>query len=145
MDLASLVKLLTIAGLVAIMLSVGMQVKVEEVAAATRRPRLVALGLVANFLLVPAVTMGVRYVFDADPLVSVGFLILAVCPGAPVGPPFTAVARGDVACAIGQMVVLAGLSAVLSPALLGLLLAQLLPAGDLHIDYLAIVRTLLVA
>src|SRR5262249_19456068 len=132
MDLASLVKLLTIAGLTAIMLSVGMQVKIEEVAAATRRRGVVGLGLGANFLLVPAVTIGTLYLFDTDPMVSVGFLIMAVCPGAPVGPPFTAVARGDVACAIGQMVVLAGLSAVLSPALLSLLLAQLLPAGDLH-------------
>src|SRR5262249_54359099 len=124
MDLTSLVQLLTIAGLAAIMVSVGMQVTIEEVVAATRRRRLMALGLVANFLLVPVVTIGTLYLFDTDPMVSVGFLILAVCPGAPVGPPFTAVARGDVACAIGQMVVLAGLSAVLSPALLSLLLAQ---------------------
>lgn len=145
MNPVSLVQLLTLAGLMAIMLSMGLKVKFEEVAAATRKPRLVTLGLVANFLLVPAVTIGLLYLFDANPMVSVGFLILAVCPGAPVGPPFAAVAKGDVPCAIGQMVILAGLSAVLSPALLSLLLSYLLPASDLRIDYLAIVRTLLVA
>src|SRR5262249_29122908 len=67
------------------------------------------------------------------------------CPGAPVGPPFAAIARGDVPSAIGQMVVLAGLSALFSPALLGMLLDRLLPASELQIDYLAIVRTLLMA
>ncbi len=145
MNSAGLVNPLTIAGLIAIMLSVGMEVKIEEVVTAIRKPRLVALGLVANFVLVPAATLGLLYVFKADPMVSVGFLILAVCPGAPVGPPFTGVARGDVACAIGQMVILAALSAVLSPVLLSLLLAQLLPGSDLHVDSMAIVRTLLVA
>ncbi|MGE5195203.1 MAG: bile acid:sodium symporter family protein [Deltaproteobacteria bacterium] len=145
MNLASLVNLLTVAGLIGIMLSMGLKVKFEEVAASIRKPRLVVLGVVANFVLVPAVTIALLYLFDTVPLVSVGFLILAVCPGAPVGPPFAAVARGDVPCAIGQMVVLAGLSAVLSPALLGALLAQLLPASELRVDYLAIVRTLLVA
>ncbi len=145
MSSASLVNVFTLAGLIAIMLSMGLKVKFEEVAAASRRPRLVALGLVANFLLVPVAALTLLYMFGAAPLVSVGFLILAVCPGAPVGPPFAAVARGDVPCAIGLMVILAGLSAVLSPALLSVLLAQLLPASELRIDYLAIVRTLLVA
>jgi BASS family bile acid:Na+ symporter len=145
MNRASLVQLLTIGGLASIMLSVGMEVTIAEVASAIRKPRLVALGLVANFVLVPAATFGLLYLFDADPMVAVGFLILAVCPGAPVGPPFTAISRGDVACSIGQMVILAGLSAILAPALLSLLLARLLPAGDLEIDSLTIVRTLLVA
>ena len=78
-------------------------------------------------------------------MVSVGFLLLAVCPGAPVGPPFVGIAKGNVPAAIGHMVVLAGLSAPLAPALLSWLLPQFLPATDLRIDYLAIVRSLLVA
>ena len=145
MNAATLVNLLTIAGLVAIMLSMGFKVTFAEVAAPMRKPRLVVNGLLANFVLAPAATAALLYLFDADPLVSVGFLILAVCPGAPLGPPFTAVAKGDVPYATGQMVILAGLSALLSPALLSLMLPRLFPAGDLHIDYLAIVETLLVS
>ena len=118
MDLALLVKLLTLVGLIAIMLSMGLKVTWEEVMASARRIRLVVLALVANFVLVPAVAIGLLYVFAPNPIVSVGFLLLAVCPGAPVGPPFAALARGDVPCAIGLMVILAGASAVLSPALL---------------------------
>src|SRR5438045_2556909 len=145
MPLASIANLLILLGLIAIMLSMGLAVKFEEVLSSARKPRLVVTGLLANFILVPAFTIGLLRVYDPDPMVSAGFLILAVCPGAPVAPPFAAIARGDLPCAIGQMVILAGLSALLSPALLGVLLTRLLPAGDLHIDYLAIVRTLLVA
>lgn len=142
---AQLVNLLTIAGLIAMMLSMGCKVTIEEVTASIRRPRLVAAGLVANFVLVPAATIGLLYVFRPDPLVAVGFLILAACPAAPVGPPFAAIAKGDVPYATGQMVILAGLSAVLAPALLSVSLPRLLPESDLRIDYLAIVRTLLVS
>ena len=77
-------------------------------------------------------------------MVAVGFLILAVCPGAPFGPPFAAVAKGNVTVAVGLMVVLAGSSALLAP----LLLAALLPlfAGDepLTVDAGKILVTLLV-
>jgi BASS family bile acid:Na+ symporter len=131
--------------LMAIMGSMGLQVKFADVVASARQLRLVVLGLVANFVLVPLVTILLLYCFDANAMVSAGFLILAVCPGAPIGPPFTALAKGSVSCALGLMVILAGLSAILAPALLTGLLARLSPQSDLHIDSLAIVRTLLVA
>jgi len=140
-----LIRLLILPGLVAMMLSMGLRSSPGEVLASLRDLRGAAAGLVANFVLVPAATMGLLYAFDAVPLVAAGFLILAVCPGAPLGPPFAAVARGDVAYASGQMVLLAGVSALLSPALLGLFLARILPAAGLQVDYLAIVRTLAVS
>jgi BASS family bile acid:Na+ symporter len=140
-----MITLLNVTALVTIMLAMGMQVRFEAVMASTRPLHRVGLGLLANYVLVPIVTLGLLYLFRANPMVSVGFFVLAVCPGAPVGPPATTIARGNVAWAIGMMVILAGLSAFLSPALLGVLLAQLVPQSDLHIDYLAIARTLLIA
>jgi BASS family bile acid:Na+ symporter len=140
-----MVTLINLTALVTIMLSMGMQVRFEAVVASTNPPHRVALGLIANFVLVPAATVGLLYLFQTEAMVSAGFLILAVCPGAPVAPPATTIARGNVAWAIGIMVILAGLSAVLSPALLGLLLARVAPESEIHIDFLEIVKTLLVA
>src|SRR5262249_32164732 len=104
----------------------------------------IALGIIANFVLVPAATLGLLALFGAEPLISLGFFILAVSPGAPVGPPVTATARGDVPFSIAMMIVLCVLSAVLSPALLSFGAPRLAPTGELNIDYLAIVRALLV-
>ena len=145
MDTADFVTLLNVIALVAIMLSMGMQVKFQAVTASVRPVHRVALGLLANYLLVPAVTVGLLILFQAEPRVSAGFLILAVCPGAPISPPATTIAKGNVAWAIGMMVILAGLSALLSPALLSLLLTRVAPESNLRIDFLGIVRTLLVA
>jgi bile acid:Na+ symporter, BASS family len=144
MNAADLLKLLNISAIVAMMLVIGMTVKVEKVIESSQNVRLIALGLLANFALVPLVTVGLLASFRATPLVSAGFLILAVCPGAPVGPTFTAIAKGNVAVATGFMVILAGLSAFLSPALLSVLLPRVVPQGDLRIDYRSIVLTLLI-
>ena len=142
---ASLLSLLNVTALVTINLAMGLQVKFEAVTSSVRPVHRIALGLIANYVLVPAVTVGLLSLFATASMVSAGFLILAVCPGAPIGPLATKIAKGNVAWSIGMMVILAGLSAVLSPALLGLLLKWVTPDSELQIDYLAIVRTLLIA
>jgi BASS family bile acid:Na+ symporter len=127
------------------MLSMGLKVRFEAITASVRPFHRVVLALVANYLLVPAATVGLLFLFQPAAMVSAGFLIVAVCPGAPLSPPATTIARGNVAWAIGIMVILAGLSAFLSPALLSVLLTKIAPGSNLHVDFLAIVRTLMVA
>ena len=136
--------LLNVTALVAIMLSMGMKVTLESLLSSAHRRRLLVLGLIANYVIVPAVTVGLLLLFQAHPMVSAGFLILAVCPGAPLGPPITAIAKGDVPWAISLMLILASLSAFLSPALLSVLLTRIAPDSDLRINSLALVRTLLI-
>jgi BASS family bile acid:Na+ symporter len=104
----------------------GLQVTIQDVLASARRARLLPLGPLANYAVVPIVTLGLLSLFHANPMVSVGFFVLAVCPGASNGPPITAIARGNVPWAIGLMVILAGLSAFLSPALLSAFLARII-------------------
>jgi BASS family bile acid:Na+ symporter len=144
-DTTRLIALLNVTALVAMMLSMGMQVRIDAVVASARQTRLLSLGLLANYALMPAITVAMLRLFQADPMVSAGFLILAVCPGAPLGPPVTAVARGNVAWAIGMMLILAGLSTFLTPALLSLLLTRIARGGSaLQVSALVIVRTLLI-
>ena len=139
------IKLLNVTALIAIMLAMGLQVKFEAVMASTRPLHRVFLGLLANYVLVPIVTLVLLHLFHANPLVAVGFFVLAVCPGAPIGPPATTIAGGNVAWSIGMMVILSSLSAFLSPLLLGVMVPYLAPESDLKIDYLAIARALLIA
>jgi BASS family bile acid:Na+ symporter len=79
----------------------------------------------------------------ADSMVAVGFLILAVCPGAPFGPPSTKIARGNVALAVGMMVLLAASSALVAPLLLELLLSWMSSDDTLHVDAVKMLVTLL--
>lgn len=143
MDIPSLINTLVTITLVEMMVAIGLRVTVAELLVVTRNWALVARGILANYLCVPSVTVALLLLFDASPMVAAGFVILAACPGAPYGPPFTAIAKGDVAVAVGLMVLLAGSSALVAPLLLGGLLPWLSESESMAIDATKIVVTLL--
>jgi len=142
MDFLTIVKAMAALSLVSLMFWMGMKAKFVDVLASAKNLKLIGLGVLANFILVPILTLGLLHIFFPDNLVCVGFLVLAVCPGAPVGLPFVAIARGDVAVAISQMIILCTISVFLSPLLLGLLFKYLFKENDLVIDYLKVIQTL---
>ena len=87
MDTQKIISLINVAALATIMLSMGLQVTIEAVVMSARQIGRVALAVAANYLLVPALTIGLLLLFRPVAMVAVGFLVLAVCPGAPIGPP----------------------------------------------------------
>jgi BASS family bile acid:Na+ symporter len=95
--------------------------------------RRVAMVLAANFLLFPLLTLVVILLAEVPPFVAVGFLILGVCPAAPYGPPFTAIAKGNFALATGLMILLAGTSVFLAPLLFHLMI-PLIPSGNFLVN-----------
>jgi BASS family bile acid:Na+ symporter len=129
--------------LVEMMVTVGLGVTFADLTGVVRNWRLVVRALLANYVCVPAATVGLLVLFHAQPMVAVGFLILAVCPGAPYGPPFARIAKGDAAVAVGLMLLLAGSSALLAPLLLAYLLPLVSEGEPLQVDATRIVGTLL--
>ena len=144
MSLDRLINLLVTIAVVELMVLTGLKVAFAEIARSAGGWRLVARAALANYLLVPARALVLLLLFDAAPMVAAGFLVLAVCPGAPFGPLFAGIARADVPQAVGLMVILAGSSAIVSPLLL-LLLARLFGREALRIDPVGMVGALLIA
>jgi len=145
MTAAEFINILVPITLIEMMVAIGLGVSFAELAAVARNWRLVTKAALANYLCVPAVTVGLLLMFHpADPMVPAGFLILAVCPGAPFGPGCTKLAKGNVAAAVGWMVMLAGSSAIAAPVLLYLLLPLMSGSEALQVDAAKIVVTLLV-
>jgi BASS family bile acid:Na+ symporter len=144
MTIDQLINILVTITLIEMMVAIGLSVPFADLAGTARSWWLVGQALLANYVCVPAATVGLLLLFDPHPMVAAGFLILAVCPGAPYGPPFAAVAKGNVAVAVGLMVILAGSSAILSPILLQFLLPLVAGNEPLTVDAQKIVVTLLV-
>ena len=134
MTVDQFINLLVSVTLIEMMAAIGLGVSFGELAGVARNGRLVVRATLANYVCIPAVTVGLLLLFDAHPMVGAGFLILAVCPGAPYGPPFTRIAKADVAVAVGLMVILAGSSAVLAPVLLHFLLPLVSGNEPLKVD-----------
>jgi BASS family bile acid:Na+ symporter len=122
---------------------VGLRVTFAELAQTAGNWRLVARATVANYVLVPAVTVALLMLFQVEAMVAAGFLVLAVCPGAPYGPPFAAIARANVPVAVGLMAILAGSSTIISPALLHVLLPWVAGGAAPQINVVGMVGALL--
>jgi len=152
-QLNQLINLLASITLFEMMVAIGLGVSFRDVLQVATDWRLVGKAAVASYVCVPAAAVGLLILFHADPFVAAGFLVAAACPGAPYGPPFTGMAKGNVAVSVGLMVILAGSSALLAPLLLQFLLpfvlqflAALPPDGPpLAINGGKMVLTLLVA
>jgi bile acid:Na+ symporter, BASS family len=144
MSIDRLINILVTITLIEMMVLIGLRATFAELAQTVRDWRLVARAGVANYLLVPAAAVVLLLLFDANPMVAAGFLVLAACPGAPFGPPFAGVARANVPMAIGLMVILAGSSAVISPVLLQVLLPWVSGGEAPRIDLIAMVGSLLI-
>lgn len=143
MSFDRLINLLAAITLFEMMISIGLGVDLSSALSVLKNLNLVWRVLLANYILVPLAAVLLLIFFHPAPLPSAGFLVAAVCPGAPYGPPFTSIAKGNVTAAVGLMVLLAASSAVISPLLLAILLPLLTGNGSLKIDFVKIVFALL--
>jgi len=139
------IKILVVITLIEMMAASGLAVKLEDIGRIARNPALLMRAAIANYACVPMVTVGLLLWFGPPPIISAGFIIVAVCPGAAYGPPFTAIAKGNVAAAVGLMVILAGSSAICAPVLLRFLLPFMARGQTLRVDALKMVVTLLLS
>ncbi|WP_164101032.1 bile acid:sodium symporter family protein [Candidatus Laterigemmans baculatus] len=138
-----LINALVLVTLVELMITTGLGIAWRDLIGVARDWRLLLRTAAANYGFVPAVTVGLLLIIEPNPMVAAGFLILALCPGAPYIPLLTGIAKGNVAVATGLMALLASSSAVVAPLALGPLLRLVTGAEASGVDPAKIVTTLL--
>lgn len=144
MPIDRIINLFVTIALVELMAAIGLSVTFADIAGVVKNRRLVFQAALANYVCVPATAVGLLLLFRAQPMVAAGFMITAVCPGAPFGPPLTAMAKGNVAVSVGLMVILAGSSAIVAPLLLHWTLPLVSGSESLNVDATRMLVTLLV-
>ena len=125
-----------------LMLGAGLNIEFRQVIELFKRLRIVVLGVLANFLIVPLlIYLCIAWLpLSAD--IKIGIMLMAAAPIAPMAPsPFVEKARGDVVYSVGLMVVVAILSIVFTPLILSISIPK--SVGGVAIDPIQIVKTLL--
>ncbi len=119
------------------MLAVGVSLTLRQIADPLRNVRLVAMGLAANFVLMPLAAVGLGRLLRLDPSFAVGLVILGSAAGAPFLPLLAKLSKGNMAFAVGLMVLLMILTVAYMPLVLPLLLE------GVSVDAAKIARSLL--
>ena len=69
------------------------------------QPRAFLIGLLAQFVLMPALTFALTLVLDLPPSVRLGLILIAACPGGNLSNVMAFLARGNAALSIGMTAV----------------------------------------
>jgi BASS family bile acid:Na+ symporter len=106
------------------MLGMGASLTVVEILEPLRNIRLVLLALFANFVLMPLCALALARLLWLDEPLGVGLLLLGCAAGAPFLPKLAELAKGNLAFAIGAMVLLMVTTVVYVPIVLPLLIPE---------------------
>jgi bile acid:Na+ symporter, BASS family len=119
------------------MLAVGLSLTIAQIMEPLRNGKLVFVALLANFVLMPLGALAIARVLRLDQPLGTALLLLGAAAGAPFLPKLAGIAKGNLAFAVGLMVLLMVLTVAYMPLVLPLLL------GGVTVDPLKIARSLL--
>ena len=88
------------------MLAMGAGLTVSQISEPLRNVRLVVLALLANFVVMPLAALALARMLWLDEPFGVGLLLLGCAAGAPFLPKLAELAKGNLAFAVGAMVLL---------------------------------------
>jgi BASS family bile acid:Na+ symporter len=104
------------------MLAMGLGLTIRQIVTPLRNGRLVVLALLANFVLMPLGAVILWRLLRLDQPLGVGLLLLGTAGGAPFLPKLAEIAKGNLAFAVGMMVLLMVVTVGYLPLVLPLLL-----------------------
>src|SRR5437867_8305473 len=110
------------------MLAMGLGLTVGGIIAPLRDVRRVVLSLLTNFALVPLIALAIAALLRLDQPLGVGLLLLGSAAGAPFLPKLAQLAKGNLAFAVGLMVLLM----VITVGYLPLVLPAFLPGVSVN-------------
>ena len=132
----AIVPLLTV-----IMFSMGLTLSIDDFKRALSMPRLIITGLVLQYSIMPFAALAIATIFQLDPALTIGMILVGACPGGTASNVITYLARGNVALSISLTSISTILAIVLTPAIT-LLIADTsiqVPAARMFVSILYIV------
>ena len=101
--------------LMAMVYTVSLDLRVDDFRYVARHPLAVGIGLLAQFVLLPAATWGLTMVLDRPPATEAAMMLVAACPGGALSNVITAFGRGNLALSLSISAVSSLLALVLTP------------------------------
>ena len=120
--LAVIMQLSVLVFVITSMLAMGLSLTMAQIIEPLRNVRLVILALVANFIVVPVLAYLILLVIPLEQGLATGLILIATAAGAPFLPKLAQVAKGNLAFAVGLMVLLMVVTIIYMPLVLPLLL-----------------------
>ena len=83
-----------------LMFDLGLTLRLEDFSKVVRHPWPIAVALIGQLVLLPAIALGLAYLFHLSPVFFIGLVLIACCPGGSSSNVFSKLAGGDVALSV---------------------------------------------
>lgn len=98
-----------------VMFGVALDLRVADFRRVARAPLAPVVGLVCQFLLMPALATGLLVLIQPAPSIALGIILVAACPGGNVSNFFTSLGKGNAALSISMSAISTMASIVMTP------------------------------
>lgn len=124
-----------------IMFGMGLTLTAHDFKAVFKAPKSVFVGVLAQFIIMPLLALGLATLFRLPPEMAVGVILVGCCPGGTASNVITYLAKGNTALSVTITTCSTLLAPILTPLLTFLLASQWLSisAGDMFLSILKIV------
>jgi bile acid:Na+ symporter, BASS family len=113
-----------------IMLGLGLSLTLEDFKRVTKYPKAMTIALICQMVLLPALCFGLVIVFNLNPVLAVGMMLLAASPGGATANLYSHLSNGDVALNITLTAVNSMLTLFTLPLLVNFSLDYFLESGQ---------------
>ena len=97
------------------MFGVAIDLKIEDFKRILVSPKAPAIGLFAQFILLPAFTFGLTLLLKPHPSIALGMILVAACPGGNLSNLMTYLSKGNCAVSISMTAVSTAAAIVMTP------------------------------
>jgi bile acid:Na+ symporter, BASS family len=101
--------------LAVMMFGVSLDLRLDDFKRIAREPKAPLIGLLAQFVLLPALTCLACWALRIEPMLALGMMLVAACPGGSFSNIMTWMARGNVAVSVSMTAVSSLAASVLTP------------------------------
>jgi BASS family bile acid:Na+ symporter len=124
------------------MLGMGMTLIITDFTRVIKYPRAILIGLTNQLIFLPIIGFSLAIAFNLNPIMAVGLMILASCPGGPTSNLITQVCKGNIALSVTLTAVASLVSILTIPFILSYALEYFGSNTDVTIE-LPIIDTIL--
>ncbi|WP_024794583.1 bile acid:sodium symporter family protein [Tomitella biformata] len=109
--------------LAVVMYGLGLSLTTADFRRVATQPKAVLIALICQVLVLPAVAFGLAWAFKLDPILAIGFMLLAASPGGTTANLYSHLFRGDVALNVSLTAINSVLAVVTLPVITNMAIA----------------------
>lgn len=98
-----------------VMFGVALGISIQDFKALLKQPKLVLVGLLAQFLLLPLLTFLIIILINPQPSIALGMIMVAACPGGNISNFMTHLAEGNTALSVSLTAIGTFLTILVTP------------------------------